>query len=945
MAQRRFSRHQNVRSRLKIKSKRPTTRLILGVAFITGSLFFLVSAAVVLWWSKDLPNPQNIASHRISESTKIYDRTGEHILYEIGDIHRTTITLDQMSRYIRQATIAAEDSQFYEHHGLDFKGIIRGVILKPLTGRRAQGGSTITQQLIKNALLSSERTIQRKAKEAVLALELEQRFSKDEILEMYLNDIPYGGQTYGIEAASKTFFNKSAADLSLAEASYLAALPQSPSYYSPYGSHFEDLKARQEYILDRMANLDMITEEQANSATNEEVSFQPRQESITAPHFVFYVKELLEEEYGERLIEQGGLDIITTLDLDLQKDAEEALKTQKDTLNSLGASNAALAAIDPRTGDILAMAGSIDYFDESIDGNVNVTIRHRSPGSSIKPFVYASAFTKGLTPDTILVDAETNFGQDYIPKNYDLSEHGPVSIRTALANSLNIPAVKALYLAGVKEATELARNMGMTSLTDPDRYGLSLVLGGGDVRLLDEVSAYGVFANDGTHYDHRAILKVSSKEETLIDVTDESPQGEQVLDPQIAREITDILSDNNARALTFGLSSSLQLGSRPVAAKTGTTQEYRDGWTMGYTPSLVAGVWVGNNDYTPMKDSSAGARTAAPVWNKFMRLALENQPIEQFVEPDPIENIPHAILRGELPEIKVKWEEETQTAYTIDCPVAVGETRTFKELHSILFYINRNNPLGDPPAEAENDSQFANWEEGVAKWRTKHNEENKDNPDEIQYTSSLPEPTCNLTNSDDIPKVTITEPNTTILHDSPVTVKAEVESNQSIQEVRFLLDGEEIARRTSEQPYTASFSFAQNFSGRKTLEILAITTEKLIGRAHRTFIINPDDSPPSVTFHTPKDGENLSSPNFPYTIKVTATDPSGIELVDVLYRKQGETSSHRIGQTSAVAATAPNRYEVTWSDPPGTGNFEIYLRVYDKTGNFVETNAHTVSIN
>jgi 1A family penicillin-binding protein len=905
----------------------------------------LFAAAVVLWWSRDLPDPQNINSRQVAESTKIFDRTNTHLLYEIGDVKRTYVGLDKISPHLAQATVAAEDDRFYTHHGIDLPGIIRGVIVKPLSGRRIQGGSTITQQLIKNSILTPERTIRRKVKEAVLALELEQRFNKDEILTMYLNEIPYGSQAYGAEAAAQTFFGQPAAELSLARATALAALPKAPTYYSPYGSHFEDLKRRQENILQRMVDLNLVTQAEADQAKQEELQFEPPSESIQAPHFVFYIKEQLDAEYGERVVEQGGLVVTTTLDMRLQKIAEAALTEHRDAINKLGASNAALVAVDPKTGDILAMAGSIDYFDEEIDGNVNVTIRHRSPGSSIKPFVYAAAWQKGYTPETILIDAATDFGQGYKPKNYSLEERGPVTMRVALANSLNIPAVKTLYLAGVKNATDLAQRMGMASLNDPGRYGLSLVLGGGEIRLLDETSAYGVFANDGLRLPHRGILKVADGRETLFDLADNQGEatGEQTIPAELARLVTSVLSDNQARALSFGTRSYLQLGSRPVAAKTGTTQEFRDGWTLGYTPSVAAGVWVGNNDNTPMHKNAPGANTAAPIWNAFMREALAGTPIEEFVAP-PRRAARRGILRGEIPEVKGKWDREAGIIYAADCPVALGQPTTFKEIHNILFYVRRDAPGGSPPANAEADPQFSRWEEGVAAWRDRHNEENKDNPAEPHYVDSLPTPVCEGTSPENLPRVRISEPNATVITDSPVTVKAAVDSPKPIKEVRFLLDGEEIARRGTDDPYQATFSFPNNFSGRKTILILAITENNLIGRAHRTFIINPDDSPPEVTLHTPPDGTSLKPDNFPVTVKVTARDNSGIELVDVLYQKDGGAGASRIGRSDKIAPTAPNRYEVTWNDSPGPGEYSVHAIAYDTTGNATESAHHTITI-
>jgi 1A family penicillin-binding protein len=942
MAHRRYARKQSLRLRgLTLVISRRWLQLSLTV----GGILFLISAATVLWWSKDLPNPQNLNSRQVLESTKIYDHTGEHLLYEIGDVHRTVVTLDRISNYVRQATLAAEDDQFYDHHGLDFKGILRGTILKPLSGQRAQGGSTITQQLIKNSILTPERTIRRKVKEGVLALELEQRFTKDQILEMYLNQIPYGSQAHGIEAAAQTFFHKSAADVSIAEAAALAALPQAPTYYSPYGSHFEDLKGRQEYVLGRMVSLKMITQEQADAARQETLTFAPRRESIAAPHFVFYVKELLNEEFGESVVEQGGLKIITTLDVELQKIAEEVLTEQQAQLQKMGASNAALVALDPKTGNILAMVGSVDYFNEEIDGNVNVSIRHRSPGSSIKPFVYATAFQRGYTPETILVDAETDFGQNYRPRNYTLKEYGPVTMRTALANSLNIPAVQTLYLAGVKEATTLAQKMGMTSLNDPDRYGLSLVLGGGEVRLVDEVSAYGVFANDGVRLPHRALLRVSTAQGEIFNAEDPDvvQQPEEVIKPQISRQITSILADNGARAFIFGTNNYLHLGSRPVAAKTGTTQEFRDAWTMGYTPSLATGVWVGNNDNSPMSNRSDGSVVAAPIWNAFMRRALTGKPIEQFVKPAPSTNIPHPILRGELPEVKGKWDPETNQVYTLECPVAIGQPKTFKEVHNILFYVRRTDPLGSSPTTAESDPQFARWEAAVAAWRDRHNTETKDKPEEPHYGASLPEPTCGISDSSELPQIRIVEPNTTIIKGSPVRIKIEIESEHPLAGVRFLLDGQEIGRGNGDLR-DAAFSFPNDFSGRKALLVLATTDNKLVGRAHRTFIINPDESSPTITLHAPRQGLVLKAKDFPFTAKATATDPNGIEAVDFLYRKEGREGTQRLGRSTTTVPTAPNRYEAIWKDSPGPGTYTVYAIAYDTTGNFTQTPDQVITI-
>ncbi|HLD34818.1 MAG TPA: transglycosylase domain-containing protein, partial [Patescibacteria group bacterium] len=539
---------------------------------------------------------------------------------------------------------------FYEHKGISIWGIFRGVVWQTIRGKKAQGGSTLTQQFIKNSILTSERTITRKIKEWLLAYRLENRFSKDEILQMYFNEIPYGSTAYGVEAASQKYFGKTVKDINLAEAAILAALPQGPSRYSPYGSNIDLLLGRQRYILDLMVDQGHATEEEAEEAKNYELTFSPPTANIKAPHFVMYVKEILSSKYGEKMVEQGGLKIITTLDLYKQEIAEEVVKEQAEkNLKNFNATNAALVAINPKNGQILCMVGSKDYFDQEIDGQVNITTSKRQPGSSLKPLVYAAAFIKGYTPNTILYDVITNFSNDatkpYEPRNYDSAEHGPVSIRKALAGSLNVPAVKAIYLAGIKNVTNLAFDLGYTTLSDPDRFGLSLVLGGGEVKLIEHANAYSAFAREGVLHPVSAILRVEKPDGTVLEEFQENEK--KVLDPKIARQINDVLSDNGARAYIFGERNWLTLGTRPVAAKTGTTNDYRDAWTMGYTPSIVAGVWVGNNDNSEMKRGADGGVVAAPIWHNFMEKVLGDTPIEKF-KPAEIPTTGKAMLDGQV---------------------------------------------------------------------------------------------------------------------------------------------------------------------------------------------------------------------------------------------------------------------------------------------------------
>jgi 1A family penicillin-binding protein len=702
-----------------LNRKRLLALLTIFVAFF--ALFALVG---IIWISRDLPNPNQLINREVAQSTKIYDRTGTHVLYEIhGEQKRTLVSLNQIPLYAREATIAIEDKDFYKHGGFSVWAMIRTTITNVLYNRSA-GGSTLTQQFIKNAVLTNEKSVTRKIKELILAQQIEKKFSKDEILQMYLNEIPYGSNAYGIEAASQKYFGKDVKDISLAEAALLASLPQSPSRYSPYGPNKEILLGRKDYILDAMADQGYISEVERDNAKKEELKFQRPEASITAPHFVMYIKTLLSEKYGEKTLEQGGLKIITTIDYDKQKIADEVI-TEKTTnyQTKYNANNAALVAIDPKNGQVLAMVGSRDYFDDSISGQVNVATSLRQPGSSMKPIVYASLFEKGYTPDTILYDVVTNFSTDpaqsYIPHNYNLKEYGPVSLRKALAGSLNIPAVKALYLTGVKSVIELAHAMGYTSLKD-DSVGLSLVLGGGEVKLLEHTNAYSAFARDGQVSDITTILKIEDKDGKTLEEYQTNTKN--VITSQTARLINSVLSDNSARSFIFGEKNSLVLGDRPVAAKTGTTNDYHDAWAIGYTPSLVTGVWVGNTDNKQMKSGSDGSVLAAPIWKAFMSGALAGTPAETFKEPE-IKKTGKAVIDGELPIIgTTPIDTRTGKTASANTPTEFVGSKNIYDNHSILYYVDKNDPLGPTPTNPENDPQFIGWESAVTEWAKKNNE-------------------------------------------------------------------------------------------------------------------------------------------------------------------------------------------------------------------------------
>ncbi len=629
------------------------------------AVFFAIIAFAFIWYSRDLPDPDKLLSRAVPQSTKIYSRDGE-LLYEVhGEYKRTLIPYSEMNSNIRNATIAIEDKNFYNEGGINIKGIIRSLLTDLTTGRKAQGASTITQQFVKNAVLSREKSWTRKIKEIILSLEINKRFSKDEVLRMYLNEIPYGRNAYGIEAAAQAYFNKHARDLTLSEAAYLAAIPQAPSYYNPMGPNREALDRRKNVVLDQMFAQGYISKDEKEQAQNTEVVFQKATDSITAPHFVFYIENYLTQKYGENVLEQGGLTVTTTLDTRLQEIAEGAVETgAARNSKAYNGHNAALVAIDPKTGQILAMVGSKDYFGKpepagckpgincTFEPEVNVATAQRQAGSSMKPYVYVTAFKPefGASPATLRLDVPTNFGtfggKAYIPQNFAGNIFGPVSIRQALAGSLNIPAVKTLSLVGINNAIQTMKDAGITSDLDASRCGLTLVLGGCEVTLLDHTSGYSTFANMGTHNPATGILKIEDSSGKVIEQFED--QGREVIDPQSVYELDNILSDYNARKYEFGSASTyLELSDRPVAAKTGTTQNFHDGWTMGFTPSLVAGVWTGNNDGTLMKVDAV--ITAGPIWQSFMKQALAGTPAEAFQVPDGIQHVTVDALSGKLP--------------------------------------------------------------------------------------------------------------------------------------------------------------------------------------------------------------------------------------------------------------------------------------------------------
>lgn len=659
-----------------IKISLLTLTLCIGVILGSGYWFIF----------KDLPPLQKLTDVPLPQTTHIRDRN-KNTLYKIySNQNRTLIKLSDLPDHVINAFIAIEDKKFFSHQGFSPKGIARAAYINLKTfiftcklqlGNCAftpvQGGSTITQQLVKTGLLSADQTFQRKIRELFLSIYIENRLSKNEILENYLNRIGFGGAMYGIEEAAQNYFGVPANQLTLAQAALLAGLPAAPTTYSPYGAHPEQAKSRQQEVLKNMVESGFISWEEAQKASSENLSFKNPVNNLQAPHFVMYVKDLLARKYGSQAVEEGGLDVTTTLDLDVQKQVEKIVETETAKVAYLHITNGAAVVTNPKTGEIIAMVGSRNYFDVENDGNVNVVLRPRQPGSSIKPLNYALGFQSWLTPASIIDDAPIVYkipGQpDYSPTNYDHKFHGRVTARTALASSYNIPAVKVLEKNGIRQFIEFAKSLGITTWTDPDKYGLSLTLGGGEVTMLDLATSYGVFANLGQKVSLNPILEVKDSHGNILErhpcfeqltsnQSVETCKGQPVLDPRIAYQITDILSDNNARAPTFGPTSQLYVPSRQIAVKTGTTNSLRDNWTIGYAPNLLVAVWVGNNDNSPMSYVASGVTGASPIWRKIIDSRLPSLPNISFTPPAGLEKSivgctkrPEYLIPGTTPQV------------------------------------------------------------------------------------------------------------------------------------------------------------------------------------------------------------------------------------------------------------------------------------------------------
>lgn len=789
-------------------------KLLSRLAFLVfASLLFLilVSGALFAWLAKDLPQPNKVV-RKEGFATKIYDRN-EELLYDVySDQRRTPIILDQVPLHLRNATIAIEDKNFYKHKGFDPKGIFRA-LYNIIVYQNLQGGSTLTQQLVKNALLTSQRTIPRKIKEFILAVQIESKYSKDEILQMYLNESPYGGTAWGVESASEIYFSKKATDLNLVESAILAGLPQKPSVYSPFSDTPKAFIGRTQQVLRRMHDDGYITKEQEEEARDQlnKVEFATSSANFKAPHFVMYIKKKLEDRFGQQLVEQGGLRVYTTLDFKLQEEAQKTVTEEIAKYESIHITNGAAVAIDPNTGEILAMVGSKNYDDPNYDGKVNVALSLRQPGSAIKPVTYVTAFKKGYTPSSMIMDTQTTFPvvsqPDYNPVNYDGKFHGPLQLRYTLGNSINIPAVKLLARIGLKEMLTTAYEMGINSLEPSkenlQRLGLSVTLGGGEVRLLDISSAYGAFANGGLKVEPVSILKVTDKDGKVLDEY-KLVERKRVLSAQQAYLISQILSDNSSRLITFGERSALNIVGRTIAVKTGTTNDKRDNWTIGWTPQIVVGVWVGNNDNSSMKQVASGVSGAAPIWRRIIQAALADKPNISFVAPEGIVSAEVDAVSG--------YRSHDSFPSRLEYFIPGTEPSSEDPIHTKLKLCRGQDRLATPAQIARGDYEekeyfvfreddpvsldgINRWQEGINQWL-------------VSQTDSRYHPPTELCGSDQEIAVIIKEPNhQQQINSNEIMVKIDVVSNNKVEKVEFYIDGN-FKDEAKNRPYEKVFNIS-----------------------------------------------------------------------------------------------------------------------------------------
>jgi 1A family penicillin-binding protein len=911
------------------KPKKQKRKLLKPLVLTAAGLLlacFIVGTIVVAVISRELPDPEKLSERQVAQSTKIYDRTGEHLLYEVyQDQKRTMVELSQIAPYAIKATVAVEDKTFYEHSGVKILSIIRAAV-NNLIGRKAGSGgaSTLTQQLIKNTIVGDSHSYFRKIKEAILALRLEKKYSKDQIIKMYLNEIPYGSTNYGIESASQSYFQKSAKDLTLAESATLAGLLKQPTRYL---NDTELLKERRNLVLRLMFEQSYITEDEKKSAQAEPLKITRNTGIMDAPHFVLYVKQLLAERFGEVMVDQGGLKVITSLDYDKQKIAETAVKELGDEFaESANANNAALVAVAPSTAEILAMVGSRDFQNEEIDGQYNVAVLgKRQPGSSFKPFVYTAAFEKGYTPETVLYDVSTNFdmrtGGDYTPQNYDGTERGLVTIRKALQGSLNIPAVKTLYLVGEQYMSDFAERFGYTTLKDGN-FGLSLVLGGAEVNLLEHTNGYATLANNGLYHTPVAILKVyDDKGEEIF--TTQTTEGTEAIRPEIAAITTNVLIDDAARAYMFGRGSILTLPDRQVAAKTGTTNNSKDAWTLGYVPSLAAGVWVGNTMPSPMK--GGGSSLAGKIWNRFMKLSLASTSPETFPAA-PANDATKAVLLGTDGVMKIKVNRLNGRLATSSTPESLITIKEFMPPHDILYYVNKDDPRGPIPADPTVDPQYENWEAALQSWAARKRAAGQEvsfaePPTEADTFSSDPAlaPTVNI----------ISPPASSSLNSRTLHIEVNASAPRGVAEVTYRLDGNMIGVGRS-LPFIFDYYLKSAALGAHTLSVIATDDIGNSAMQEITFDLTAEQDAPSFQW---VDGSPLTirSDDFPRSIGVlpfrwSDTKTIAVQLISA------DSSKKLIYTFDHNDNLLVDKLNFSWKNSPGAGLYTLTGILTDTSG-------------
>lgn len=975
---------------LKSKTKKPfwlwVVLAILAIVLLAGIgvIIFLV------YLIRDLPDINNFEKLNFAQSTLILDRQGNELYAIHGEENRKIVPLQEIPDSLVKATLAIEDDQFFEHKGFDLKGILRAIWTNVTDLDAKVGGSTLTQQFVKNTFLTREKTYVRKLKELFLAVQLENKFSKDKIMEMYLNSIPYGSNAYGVESAAETFFAKNASDLTLAEGTVLAALPQAPTYYSPYGQHrysevdmeaiegknLDDIssekdlleefpnivnrgllgkvvylteespiyvRGRADLVLLRMLELGYISDEEKQLAWEETqgLDFRSAHTNIKSPHFVMYVKEELEKKYGKEVIEQGGLHVYTTLNPRLQKAAEEAIAEQGPRNEEwYGAKNAALVSIEPKTGQILAMVGSRDYWDDENDGNVNVTLMKRLPGSSFKPFAYTAAFLKGYSPSTVLFDLETDFGNNYKPKNYDGSHHGPVTARFALGNSLNIPAVKIGFLAGVESVYDLAKSMGIQFDREAGWYGGALPLGVAEVRPLDLVSAYSVFANGGKRVPITPFLRVEDADGNILEEWSPS-EGEQVLDPEINYLTTNVLSDASSRG--SGWNKYLQLNGRVNAAKTGTSNKKIndvtypfDAWTLGYTPQLATGVWVGNNDGSVMSLNSSGLMSAGPIWKNYMEAALEDIPEEVFEKPAGIRWIKVSRLSGLLP---TKWTPDqlvkSDIFASLNAPNKYDTTLKVVEIDRVSGKL----PTEYTPRDSIETRAIINfhsmmpnvynWERPVTNWSNTKAKEylEKFGIKDILVTMPTEYDDVHTARTDSQkPEIQIIAPIAFGAVSPPsVGVTTKIQSDVGLQKVEFYFD-EQLLDTVYKSPWKGNLEISSDLAmgSNHVIQVKAYDRVYNTSKSQIEVSIASDNEPPYTEIVFPNSGASFDAGSL-LTVKTYSYDTKS-DIEKVVFYIDGEK----------VAETKEAPYEASLILPNVIKTIDLKVVAFDHTANSAE---------